>query len=541
MPLRFSTPGLYVETFDADPQRIRLRRTDVAGFVGMATRGPLQQPVKIQTWRQFVSTFGDAIPGAYLAYAVRGFFLNGGRTCWVVRAGDDSVATFASVTLDIAGVGRLMLQASSKGTWGSTLRVATEWGRDVIAALVVRDDADRTQRIDLTDPTLPILRPMASPAPALPAAPTRVQTNLLGVSDRALQELDDAALVDAILPDPKASAVPLDATHRSAVLGGGSDGTGTIRLEHLVGSDAVNAGAMGLALLERVDGISLIAIPDVMIGQDASVGGTGGAPFDVGAAHERIIASCRRSNDRVALLDAPLSFAPSDAASYVATLQATSMAAVYYPWLVVEETIPLRGNVRSVPPSGHVAGMIARVDRTRGVHKPPANELLEGVYDATRAIDDATHGALNDAAVNAIRPVPGRGVLVLGTRTLDPDITWRYLNIRRLFLMIEETMDAELQTMVFEPNNPTLWREITRTVDALLGRLWRAGMLDGNSADDAYTVRCDDTTNPPWETDQGRVTCIVGIQPPYPAEFVVVRIGVSRDGVDVRTNEVRDA
>jgi Bacteriophage tail sheath protein len=217
------------------------------------------------------------------------------------------------------------------------------------------------------------------------------------------------------------------------------------------------------------------------------------------------------------------------------------MAALYYPWLVVDDPLGLRGVVRSVPPSGHVAGMFARVDRTRGVHKPPANEALEGVYDTTIALDDATHGMLNDAGVNAIRTVPGRGVLVLGGRTLAPDITWRYVNVRRLFLMIEKTLDKEFQALVFEPNNPRLWRDIQRQVGNFLERLWGLGMLDGATAEDSYTVRCDETTNPPWETDQGRVICLVGIQPPYPAEFVIVRIGLSRDGVAIRSDEVRDA
>jgi phage tail sheath protein FI len=184
--------------------------------------------------------------------------------------------------------------------------------------------------------------------------------------------------------------------------------------------------------------------------------------------------------------------------------------------------------------------MFARVDRRRGVHKPPANEALEGAVDTMQPLDDRTHGALNDAGVNAIRAVAGRGILVLGARTIDLDIRWRYVNVRRLFLMIEESLDEQLQSLVFEPNNPALWRDIRRTIAGFLDRLWRLGMLDGETAADAYTVRCDASTNPPWETEQGRVTCLVGLQPPYPAEFVIVRIGVARDGVEVRSDEVRD-
>jgi hypothetical protein len=169
----------------------------------------------------------------------------------------------------------------------------------------------------------------------------------------------------------------------------------------------------------------------------------------------------------------------------------------------------------------------------RGVHKPPANEVLEGARDVNRQLDARTHGDLNDSSINAIRPIPGRGILVLGVRTLDPDIRWRYVNIRRLFSMIEEALDEQLQWLVFEPNNPQLWREIDRVVTGYLERLYRLGMLDGATPEEAYSVRCDASTNPPWDTDLGRVTCIIGIQPPYPAEFVVVRLGVTRSGIQI--------
>jgi phage tail sheath protein FI len=252
------------------------------------------------------------------------------------------------------------------------------------------------------------------------------------------------------------------------------------------------------------------------------------------------MASCLRTKDRMALLDLPPTLTPPAAVAHSASLPHDSVAALYYPWLIVDDALGLRGPVRAVPPSGHVSGMFARVDRRRGVHKPPANEALEGVYDTGRALDAPTHGLLNDAGVNAIRPIAGRGILVLGARTLDPDITWRYVNVRRLFLMIEQTLDQQLQSLVFEPNNPQLWRDIGRLVSDFLDRLWQIGMLDGDTAADAYTVRCDESTNPPFETEQGRVTCMIGVQPPYPAEFVIVRIGVARDGIQIRTDEVRN-
>jgi uncharacterized protein len=538
MPLTYSTPGVYVETFDADPQRIRLRRTDIAGFVGVASRGPLNTAVKIQTWRQFQSTFGDRVSTAYLAHAVYGFFLNGGRTCWVVRAGDAIQATPASVTIDIVGVGQTQLVAASPGVWGATIRVSGEWRGQSIAWLVVRSGVE-VQRIDLSDTTLQIIRLPNGPATAAAGPSARpYQTNLLGVDDSQLQELQGAPLVQLVMPTPGAPTARLDASHPEVMLVGGSDGSGTVTTAMLIGGTDPNHGTTGLAALEDITAVSIVAVPDLMIAYESS-GPLAKVPQEIVDLHEQLTASCIRARNRFALLDLPAGTTPSAAMDY-ASGRTSSMAAVYYPWLVVEDPQGTPGSVRSVPPSGHMAGVIARVDRRRGVHKPPANELIEGAFDALVTLDDATHGSLNDEGVNAIRPVPGRGLLVLGARTLNPDVRWRYVNVRRLFLMIEATLEQEMQTLVFEPNDAKLWRDIRRSVGGFLERLWQLGMLDGDTADDAYFVRCDDTTNPPWETDQGRVTCLVGLQPPYPAEFVIVRIGVSRDGVEVRSDEVRD-
>jgi phage tail sheath protein FI len=197
----------------------------------------------------------------------------------------------------------------------------------------------------------------------------------------------------------------------------------------------------------------------------------------------------------------------------------------------------LEGTLRSVPPSGHIAGIYAKGDRSVGVHKPPGNEELEGVKDVQIAIDDIAHGALNDVAINVIREYRGRGIRVAGARTLSSDAEWRYVNVRRLLIMIEEAIDEQTQWTVFEPNNPDTWRAIDRVSRSLLDRLWRRGMLDGATPGEAYSVRCDETTNPPAEIEQGRTTCEIGVLPPWPAEFVVVRIGKSQGGTEILERE----
>jgi uncharacterized protein len=528
-PIHYRTPGVYVERL-LNPQYIELGRTDVAGFVGIAERGPVQAPTKVESRRQFETTFGGRIPHGYLGYAVEGFFANGGRTCWVVRVADPAQAAAARVRLFIAGRRPFVLEATSPGAWGNRIEVTAVWGRDRITHLVARMPDGRSQSMDLD---------------LLDAPPRRggadVFTNLLGVADDTLPELTREDIVRVAVDSSWVPSAELDARTRAVALTGGADGLASLTPNHFTGHpDRENT--WGVAALEAVDNVSFVAVPDLMAGQDRTshVGDFGG--FGEGRlkdAQIAIIAGCLRRSDRMAILDLPPG--PPDAVlAFRKEWPSTSFAAVYHPWVVVDDPLRVRGIVRAIPPSGHVAGMYARTARLRGVHKPPANEVLEGVCDVREQLDDRAHGALNDNGVNAIRAIPARGVLVLGARTLDPDMRWRYVNVRRLFTAIEEALDEQMQWLTFEPNNPRLWREIDRVVSGFLERLYRQGMLDGETSEQAYSVRCDESTNPPWETDDGRVICVVGLQPPYPAEFVVVRIGVTRSGIQVQEKGAQD-
>jgi uncharacterized protein len=527
VPVSYRTPGVYVEWLDANPQHLELGRTDVAGFVGIAERGPVQAPVKIESSRQFLTTFGDRVAHGYLAYAVAGFFENGGRTCWVVRAANPSEATAARIRLFIEGRAPFVLEASSPGVWGNDIVVEAIWGRDRITHLVARTPDARMQPLDLD-----LLEDGPRPA---------IRTNLLGVADSTLPELQEETIVRVAADSVHVPAQTLDARTRTARLAGGADGIASLTTDHFTGHPD-QEGTWGVAALERVDGVSFVAVPDLMAGQDASLPASEFRGFDAGRIRDAqiaVITSCMRRRDRIAILDMP-PLGLNGVVAYKKDWPGTSFAAFYHPWVVVDDPLRLRGAARHVPPSGHVAGMYARTDRRRGVHKPPANEVLEGVFAVREPLDDRAHGDLNESAINAIRAIPGRGVLVLGARTLDPDIRWRYVNVRRLFAMIEEALDEQMQWVTFEPNNPRLWRDIDRAVRGFLERLYELGMLDGATPEDAYRVRCDESTNPAWSADEGRVACVIGIQPPYPAEFVVVRIGVTRSGIQIEEKGAQD-
>ena len=205
---------------------------------------------------------------------------------------------------------------------------------------------------------------------------------------------------------------------------------------------------------------------------------------------------------------------------------------VYFPWLTVMD--PISNTLINVPPSGHMAGIWARTDAVRGVHKAPANETVNGALNLTYRLTRDEQGVLNDVGVNCIRLFARSGIRVWGARTrADAASEWRYVNVRRLFCMIEESLAEGTNWIVFEPNDRTLWKHIRRDIGAFLTRVWRDGALFGSTPDEAFFVKCDDETNPPDVIDAGQVVAIVGIAPVKPAEFVVFQVMQSAAGAQV--------
>lgn len=303
----------------------------------------------------------------------------------------------------------------------------------------------------------------------------------------------------------------------------------------------------GLQLLEAVDEVAIVAAP----------GYTDPASYDA------LLSHCESLKDRVAILDPPREFqsiaqltdvavpaAPTErkpprdaAAGAVADTAPAGLrprqsddgyGAFYFPNIVVRD--PLGDQLVEVSPSGHLAGIYARSDATRGVHKAPANETVRGALRTSYSVTHAEQETLNQRGVNCIRQFSGEGVRVWGARTLaDAASNWRYLNVRRLFNMIEESIAKSTRWCVFEPNDRLLWGAIKRDVTAFLTNMWRDGALMGRNPGEAFFVRCDEETNPPESIDLGLVVTLVGLAPVKPAEFIVFRIGQHAGGVEVET------
>jgi len=211
----------------------------------------------------------------------------------------------------------------------------------------------------------------------------------------------------------------------------------------------------------------------------------------------------------------------------------TKYAAIYHPWLTIPDPFPIpagREPGYPVPPSGHVVGVYARTDIERGVHKAPANEVVRGILGLQRLLTKEQQDILNPypVNVNVIRDFRdnNRGIRVFGGRVVTSDPDWKYVNVRRLLIFIEASIDRGLQWVVFEPNAEPLWARVRRSISNFLTTVWRNGALEGVKPEEAYFVKCDRTTMTQTDIDNGRLIVLVGVAPVKPAEFVIIRIGL---------------
>jgi uncharacterized protein len=271
-----------------------------------------------------------------------------------------------------------------------------------------------------------------------------------------------------------------------------------------IGKDNGPGARTGLKCFEEIDEISIVAAP----GQISP------------AIQDALLTHCETRKDRFAILDSPETM--TGGVDKLVRPRDSKYGAYYFPWIQVYD--PERGNVY-VPPSGHVAGVYARTDNERGVHKAPANEIVRGALGLKYNVSKGEQDILNPKGVNCIRLMQGGGIRIWGARTLSSDPSWRYINVRRLFIMVETSIERATQWVVFEPNDHRLWKRVTRTISSFLTLVWRNGALMGETPEKAFFVKCDEETNPPEVIDVGQLIVEIGLAPVKPAEFVIFRIG----------------
>jgi phage tail sheath protein FI len=276
--------------------------------------------------------------------------------------------------------------------------------------------------------------------------------------------------------------------------------------------------ARGLLALERIEHVDLVVAPDLMFQYRRSLGFQD--PEQVLAVQRAMIDHCEKLHDRFCILDPLPGHGLSQALEWRGHFD-SSHASFYFPYIKVRQGEEV---LAPMPPSGHIAGMIARTDRLEGVHRAPANQPLQGLVDVAQRVRKRERDHAFDHRINTLVSFPGRGIRIWGARTLSSDPAFVQINVRRLFILVRKSVEKYAQWVVFEPNEPSLWKKIIRSVDVFLGDLWKQGALVGAAQDEAYYVKCDEETNPPEARDVGQMICEIGISPVKPAEFIVVRI-----------------
>ena len=269
--------------------------------------------------------------------------------------------------------------------------------------------------------------------------------------------------------------------------------------------NSFSSAASLLAPLDSLDDVSIVCCPD----EHAAKGMTAA-----------LVAHCEQRRDRIAILAAPVN---GDLSSDPPTEAQSSFASYYAPWLLIAD--PAGGAALAVHPGGHIAGAMVRSGMERGVWQAPANLQILGILGLERQITSSQQATLNQRGVNVLRSFPGRGNLIWGARTTSQDPEWKYINIRRYLIYLEQSIDQGLQWVVFEPNGPTLWSNVQQAIGNFLFNEFRSGALQGSSAKDAYFVRCDASTMTQNDLDNGRLVCSIGVAALRPAEFIVFRIG----------------
>ena len=569
----YLSPGVYVEEYDSGAVPMQGVSTSTAGFIGLAQRGPVVgKPQLVTSFADYKRAFGGYLSEAkfgearFLPYAVEQFFINGGSRAYIMRVAAEGAAA-AKAT---AGV--LQIEAANPGEWGNKIRVTVEASSKAKTQVIAVNGADLKLKnaegfnqgdvVELFDGKAKAYATIVS---SLDNIVTLDAPCTLNVADEKIGtpkyiktceltltvKLDDVVetyanvslcpeagnfvsararksdLVTIAVTEAKAPAAPKEGKDEKApapakagvtpielaggaaviALAGGSDGkVANVSPNVYMGEDNGPGKRSGLAaFLENVD-VSIMAIPGVT------------AP-EVQAA---LIAHCENCKSCFAILDVPIDRKKTNDVVEFRDMYDTTYAAMYHPWLEMFD--PLAKRSAYFPPSGAMAGIYARTDNERGVHKAPANEIVRGCTGLSCNYNEGEQDILNPKGVNLIRAFTGRGIRVWGARTMSSNGLWKYVNVRRLYIYIEESIKANTNWVVFEPNSEVLWGRVTRTIEMFLATCWRSGALAGSTPSEAYFVECGPTTMTQDDIDNGRLICNIGIAAVKPAEFVIFRI-----------------
>ncbi|GAA5514965.1 hypothetical protein Dcar01_03729 [Deinococcus carri] len=518
----YLSPGVYVEETSSGPRPIEGISTTTAAFLGFAPSGPANTPVFIANWTQYLETFASRdpdgsynphMPGTYLSHSVYGYFNNGGTRCYVTRLVPPPKDVKDGKTVEMPKTLQLPTRASKAV---ASLTVGARGAPNSDVSVEVQpptpteqdpqpQDGTFTLRVRVNDQEETFENvSIAKKHPRNVVEVVNQQSQIIEITEQATA----GALAERV-PEFGAFVIHSGFTPTS--------GTLALQSNHFVGSVHDRSGIEGMEIAEDV---SMICAPDLMSAyQNGLIDHDG-----VKSVQRAMIDHCERNRNRIAILDPLPDLTPQQVKRWREhdTNFDSSYGALYYPWVKINGP---EGKPIMVPPSGHVAGIFARNDTERGVHKAPANEIVRGALDPAMQITKSEQDILNPIGVNCIRSFTGMGIRVWGARTLASDARWRYVSVRRLYNYVEKSVERGTQWAVFEPNDEELWAKLRRDITAFLTIVWRSGALFGKTASEAFYVKCDAELNPPEVRDLGMVYVEIAIAPVKPAEFVILRFG----------------
>lgn len=566
----YLSPGVYVEEFESGGKPMEGVSTSTAGFIGLAEKGPIEGvPQLVTNSADFKRIYGGYLSqnefGDYrfLAYAVEHYFLNGGSRCFVTRVAPES-AKAAVGYAPSKEEAILNVAAKNPGVWGDSIRLvvapASKAKTQILEVIVngtekkylVKNGAgfQPGDIVMFSDRNTTILNKVVKNQDNIISFTTEfpdevVDKNLLPgkvittcefsleirynditefydnlsfniesahyiEKKLAKSDLITVSYVGKMTEELQAPFAALAGEGEAVAaigLSGGSNGDiAAISAADFIGTDKGAGKRTGIQSFLDNDMVSLMAIPGVT---DPNVQLT-------------LVAHCENLGSRFAVLDIPRDAKKVEDVIAHRDIFDSNYAALYHPWLTVFD--PLDKKNISIPPSGSCLGIYARSDNTRGVHKAPANEVIRACVGLECQFNKGEQDILNPKGVNLIRSFPGQGIRIWGARTVTSNASWKYINVRRLFIFIEESIKANTSWAVFEPNDEVLWIRVQRTISVFLNNLWRGGSLAGGSPEEAFFVNIGRNTMSQDDIDNGRLVCVIGVAPVKPAEFVIFRI-----------------
>jgi len=532
----YLSPGVYVEEVDAGPKPIEGVSTSTAGFLGETEKGPMT-PQLVTSMERFKSIYGGPIPGKYLSHAVDGFFRNGGQRLYIgrIRPGAESAKLTLNSATPVKDV--ISLQAEYLVEYGENIYVRIRSHTDpklfsisfyYWKSLPPNVNKNGTTPYYVVDPEdsrnssnanlrAPDLTETIDNLSIDENSSNYFETRINSISKLVrVKKIDNSVKPDVCgiesVPDLNKDDSGGNLPGNALVLSLEKGAPSKLVKNDIEGINNAPGFRYGLLAFTEIDEISIVAIPDENEYVDEN-------DMCSNFPTKCLIDHCENLKDRFAICSIPSNKSEVDKIEWPAD---SKYAAVYYPWINIPD--PAAARTIKVPPTGHIAGIYARSDTERGVHKAPANEVVRGATGLEYTITKGEHDILNPKGINVIRAFPGRGIRVWGARTMSSDSSWKYINVRRLFNYVEESIDEGTQWVVFEPNDEKLWARVRQSISNFLTTVWSSGALMGSKASQAFFVKCDYTTMTQGDIDNGRLICIVGIAPVKPAEFVIFRI-----------------